>query len=93
MVNSFDSWQSKALNRSPKLAKCKGKLAASKTLASKNKTQFNTKLSQWKKMVIELGATFSPSQRPLDHGLDVRRAVALLAPAYDAPRPARRPFS
>ena len=56
------------------------------------KTQFNTKLSRWKKMVNELGA-FGPPQRALDHGLDVRRAVALLAAAHDAPRPARRPFS
>ena len=56
------------------------------------KTQFNTKLSQWK-IGNELGAFFGPPQRALDHGLDVGRAVARLAPADDAPRPARRPFS
>ena len=60
--------------------------------SEKENTQFNTKLSQWKKMVNELRA-FGSAQRPLDHGLHVGGPVALLAPAHDAPRPARRPFS
>ena len=56
------------------------------------KTQFNTKLSRWKKMVNELGA-FGAAQGALDHGLHVRGPVSLLTAADDAPRPARRPFS
>ena len=74
------------------LAACKDTSKPSFYGGIRQETQFNTKLSQWKKIGNEL-RPFGAAQGPLDHGLHVGRAVARLAPAHDAPWPARRPFS